>query len=124
MKRMLACLVLAGYALLIPGCASEPRQGLIVTRFQDIKPDEPPPPVDLFGPGEVPSAYVYGFDDQSVTLEIFDISTGEPMKKQTTYIPRGKDYYWVFSELPAGSYKAIVSTGGTSREMRLFNVRR
>jgi hypothetical protein len=124
MKRLLACVILGSLVLMFSGCASVPQQGMVMARFQDIQPNEAPSAADLFGPGEVPSAYVYGYDSQTVTIEIFEIATGGLVKKQTSFIPKGKDYYWILSDLPAGSYKAVISTGGTSREMKLFNIRK
>ncbi len=97
---------------------------MITTRFQDIKPNEAPTNYDMFGPGEVPSIYVSGYDAQTVTIEVYDISTGDLVKKYTSYVPQGKDYYWICSDLESGSYKAIVSIGGVSQDMKLFNVRR
>lgn len=122
MKRLIACVAIA-MALLFSGCASGPRQGMIMARFQAVTTREPPKAADLFGPGEVPSAYVWGYDDQTVTIEIFEQSTGKLVKKQTSFIPRGKDYYWILSDLPPGSYKAVISAGGTTRETRLFSIR-
>jgi hypothetical protein len=124
MKRMLACVALWAMVLLFPGCATTPDQGMIMTGFQSIKPNESPPPADVFGPGEVPSAYVYGYDNQPVTIDIYDISTGTLMKRQTSFVPKGKDYYWVLPVLPPGSYKAILSMGGTAQETKLFSIRR
>jgi hypothetical protein len=124
MKRLLTGIVIGSLVMLLSGCASTGGKGLVMARFQDIKPDGSPQTADVFGPGEVPSAYVYGYDDQTVTIEIFDIASGALVKKQTSYIPKGKDYYWVLSDLPQGSYKTVISTGGTSREMRLFNIRK
>jgi hypothetical protein len=80
--------------------------------------------VDIFGPGEVPSVYVYGYDNRSVTIEVYEISTGALVKKQTSFVPKGKDYYWVLPFLPPGSFKAIMNTGGTAQETKLFSIRR
>jgi hypothetical protein len=124
MKKLLACLVLGSFVLLCAGCASTPQKGLIMARFHSIKPSETPAATDIFGPGEVPSAYVYGYDDNAVTIEIYDIATGALVKKQTSFIPKGKDYYLVLSDLPPGSYKAVISTNGTSRDMKLFKIQR
>lgn len=123
--KMILTGVLLGLLFMLPaGCASAPERLLILTRFQDIKPNETPPNYDIFGPGEVPSVYVSGYDGQTVTIEIFDISTGELAKKTTAYVPKGKDYYWLASDLPAGSYKVSVNVGGISQEMKLFNLRK
>lgn len=124
MKRLLACFVLGSLVLVCAGCAATPQKGLTMTRFHDIRPTEAPPPTDVFGPGEVPSAYVYGYDGQAVTIEIYDITTGTLVKKQMTFIPKDKDYYLVLSDLPPGSYKAVINTGGTSRDMKLFKIQK
>ncbi len=124
MKKLLPLITFVVIAVALTGCETVPQKGLLITRFQDIKPNDKPPGFDLFGPGEVPSVYVYGYDNQTVTVEIFDIATGELIKKNTSYIPQGKDYYWMFSDLKAGSYKAIISVSGASTDMKLFNVRK
>ena len=92
MKRLLAGVVLGSLILLLSGCASTPNRGLLMARFHDIKPDASPKATDLFGPGEVPSAYVYGYDGQTVTIEIFDI-TNMPMDELFSLLRRQHEFF-------------------------------
>jgi hypothetical protein len=109
----------------IPAKHQEPvhKQELIMTRFQDIQSGKRPPSYDNFGPGEVPSVYLNNFDGQTVTIKIYNVSTGDLITQfKSTYIPAYNAQYWMLDDLPSGSYKASVLVGAEEMDSQLFNV--
>jgi endonuclease YncB( thermonuclease family) len=130
LKKVLT-LVLAAVLILtfigLSGCPAEPstpipKQGMIITRFQDVKGDVYPPSVDHFGPGDTPAVYVYGYGGETVTVEIYDLTTGKLVKTSTDYISQGMANYRWYPDFPAGSYKAVLSVGGVEVASALFKV--
>ena len=109
----------------IPVKHQEPvhKQELITTRFRDIQSGKRPPSYDNFGTGEVPSVYLSGFSGQTVSIQIYNISTGDLITQlKPTYIPAYNAQYWMLNDLPSGSYRASVLVGGVEQDSKLFNV--
>lgn len=98
-------------------------RGIVMTRLIDIEEGERPPERDLFGPGEIPSLYVYGFDGELVTMTITNIQDRQILDRRTTYIPEDKVQWWNL-DLEEGSYRAALEVGGVQLASKLFSVRR
>jgi hypothetical protein len=94
-----------------------------MTRFQDIQSGKRPPDYDNFVPGEVPCVYLNNFDEQTVRIQIYNISTGDLIKQlKPTYIPAYNAQYWMLDDLPSGSYRASVLVSGVEMDSKHFNV--
>lgn len=99
------------------------QRGLIVTRLQDVQPGALPPSRDLFGPGEAPTFYIFGYDDETVTIVIRNLGTGSTVVQKTFFIPHERASYPTF-DLPTGSYRCELTVGATTLESRTFRVDR
>lgn len=121
------------------------KRGVYMTRLQDINPQAPPrfrtalaggmtaaqaamlrrpPRRDLFGRGEVPTAIVYGFSGETVTLEILNLLDGLSVFKDTSYIPDGQDWFIQIQNLADGSFKATLKVSGTLTHSVDFAIQR
>jgi hypothetical protein len=124
MQRLISISVIM---LILPlvGCVTRPyssSQGVLVTRFHEVKDGTRPPSIDSFSPHQTPTVYVFGYGGQTVTVKIYDLATGQAVTSETMYISRHKDKYWGFSDLSEGSYKAVLEVGGSPVAETAFDV--
>ena len=121
---MVACLL--GCDLLSSSTAS-PQKGIVTTRFQDIKGGVIPPIVNNFGTGDLPCVYVHGYGGNTVTVEVYNVSTGlavQGTNKKTDFIPEGLNAWWEYPNLPSATYKAVLYVGGVQEKSATFTVGR
>ena len=78
--------------------------------------------VDKFGPEETPTVVIRKYGGKTLTIRLYDLSTGEQVEYRDAYVPYGKDFWWSFPYLSAGSYKAVLEEDGLIRESCLFRV--
>ena len=84
-----------------------------------------PPSVSNFGAGDLPCVYVYGYGGNTVTVEVYNISTGQAVQganQKTSYLSEGLNYTWQYPNLPSATYKAVLYVGGVQKETAIFQV--
>ena len=121
-----ACLIAAWCAGLI-GCATPPlaRQSMFMARLQDVDGRSVPQSRDNFGPGEVPTAVLSGYNGQTVTIDVYSLNSGAHIKRFTDYVPREHTLRWhQMPDLPNGSFKIHLSVEGNVVASSNFNVAR
>ena len=78
--------------------------------------------VEKFSPGETPTVVIREYGGKTLTIRLYDLSSGEQVEYRDAYVPHGKDFWWSFPYLSVGSYKAVLEEDGLIRESCLFRV--
>ena len=80
--------------------------------------------LESFGPGDVVTLYVYGYDGETVTVVIRDMLTGKLVETRSDYIARDRTGGMHYPDLGSGSYLAHLSINGTIVDTWKFTVKR
>jgi len=122
MNAKCASVIVLAAALLV-GCATPLPRGIHTSRLRDVNAGKYDLRVDQFGSGETPAAVVTGCGGQAVTVKVFNIDTESLVRTVTGYVSEARTNWW-FTDLPAGSYQAVLLIGGDTFGTANFNVRR
>ncbi len=110
-RRAMALLIVFA-VLLHAGCGTTPPKTRFYATQRSLSMESDPPKMQGFGPGEIPSLKIEGYDGQTVTVAILDMLTGKTVETRTSYIPKGRNNVMPF-ELSPGSYQAELYVSGT-----------
>ena len=78
--------------------------------------------IDNFGAGETPALVIRGYSGQSITIKLFDITSGNIVNEQIIYRADGKAKWIWWNNLPSGSYQAVIFARGISHAAKTFSV--
>ena len=78
--------------------------------------------VKKFRPEETPMVVIREYGGKTLTIRLYDMSSGEQVEYRDAYVPYGKEFWWSFPYLSVGSYKAVLEEDGLIRESCLFRV--
>ena len=111
-------------AALFVGCATTLPRGIHTSRLRDVNAGKYYLRVDQFGTGETPAAVVTGFGGKTVTVKVFNINTESLVRTVTRFVSGARTNWWEFTDLPNGSYQAVLLIGGDTFGTANFNVTR
>lgn len=122
MRRTPSLVALLGLLLALTGCHT--RSSFFTARLQDCSPAHIPAR-HTFEAEDIPAIVYLHYSDQTVTVRIYDLATGQMVWTKTDRVPRYHTCrWWNLSALPNGSYKAELLTGGNVRQTCNFKVAR
>lgn len=78
--------------------------------------------VSKFSPGETPTLVIRECGGKTLTVRLYEVSSGKEVEHQDTYVPYGKDFLWSLPYLSVGSYKVVMEEDGLIRESCQFKV--
>ncbi len=78
--------------------------------------------VEKFSPDETPTVLIRQYGGKTLTMRLYDMSSGEEVERRDAYVPYGKDFWWSFPYLSVGTYKAVLEEDGLIRESCMFRV--
>ncbi len=111
MKCGKTVLVIPLLAMLCAGCANPFTPRLYTARFADVTAGNYFVPTHQFGAGQSPALVVSGLGGQTVTIRILDLAAGWVVAEKTEHISYGHLHRWWSTDLPNGSYLAVLLVG-------------
>ena len=78
--------------------------------------------VDHYNAGEIPTVVVTGCGGHNVTVQIIDLATGSIASSHKDYVPENWTRWWVFKDLPRGSYQAVLIIEGDTKASAKFTI--
>jgi len=121
MKAKCASVIVLAAALLV-GCATPLPRGIHTSRLRDVNAGKFYLRVDQFGSGETPAAVVTGFVGRAITVKVFNIGTGSLVRTITAHVAEAHTHWWRFTDLPDGSYQAVLLIDGGAFGTANFDV--
>jgi hypothetical protein len=118
-KRLSAGLLLIS-VVFISGCATI--KDIHMSRKVDLIAGNFSIRVNHYTAGEIPAVVVTGCGGHNVTVRLIDLSSGSVVNTYRDYVPENSTKWWLYNDLPEGSYNAILIVEGDTMACVKFKI--
>jgi hypothetical protein len=78
--------------------------------------------VNHYAVGEIPAVVVTGCGGHNVTVRLIDLSSGSVVNTYRDYVPENSTKWWLYNDLPEGSYNAFLIIEGDTMACVKFKI--